>query len=201
MNGELAIARDLYQRSRATLRDLGHGVFAASTGLDLVRVEIHGGDLALAEREARVDYEFLAKIGETYALSTLAALLSRVVRDQGRDDEALDLSKIAEDATAADDIESQALWRSIRAPILARAGDMKQAEDLARTAVQLVLQTEAPNLKADALSELALVLRLCGKADEARQAIDAARALYSAKGNLISEARCGLWADTADTVV
>ena len=32
---------------------------------------------------------FSRAIGETYYLSTMAALLSRVVRDQGRDDEAL----------------------------------------------------------------------------------------------------------------
>jgi len=50
MNGQLGTARDLYRRGRAMLRDLGEGVYAASTGIDLARVELLGGDLAAAER-------------------------------------------------------------------------------------------------------------------------------------------------------
>src|SRR5262249_25882947 len=90
MNGELESARQLYQRGRATLRDLGSQVNAAAAGLDVARVEFLGGDLALAERELRADYALLADMGETYYLSTMAALLSRVLRDQGRDEEALE---------------------------------------------------------------------------------------------------------------
>jgi class 3 adenylate cyclase/tetratricopeptide (TPR) repeat protein len=198
MNGELAAARDLYRRARATLRDLGQGVFTAATGLDLARVELHDGDLAIAEREVRADYEFLAGRGETYYLSTMAALLSRVIRDQGRDAEALELSKIAEAATAKDDIESQALWRSVRAPIVARTGDMAAAESLARTALEFAGRTEAPVMQADTLAELAVVLHLAGKTAEARPIIGEAIALYAAKGNVVSAARAQTWAATLD---
>ena len=178
------------------LRELGQGVNAASTGIDLARVELLGGDLALAEREVRSDYDFLAKMGETYFLSTMAALLSRIVRDQGRDDEALVLSQAAEAATAADDMESQALWRAIRAPIVARTGNAELAEELARTALDLVQKTEALTLQADAWSELAYVLRANGKIDEARQAIAEAITLYRSKGNIVSAARAAVWAET-----
>ncbi len=200
MNGELGEARNLYRRGRAMLRDLGQGVYAAATGVDLARVELHGGDLSIVEREVRADYEFLAKMGETYYLSTIAALLARVVRDQGRDDEALALSRISEQATAADDIESQALWRSIRAPIVARAGNSALAEDLARTALEMVRRTEAPWLQADALSELASVLRIAGKAGEARHLIDEAITLYTAKGDVVSATRSMAWAGELDPV-
>lgn len=193
MNGELEVARSLYRRGRALLRDLGQGVFAASTGIDLALVELVGGDLVLAEQEVRADYEFLARMGETYYLSTMAALLSRLVRDQGRDDEALAFSRTAEQATAADDLDSQALWRAVRAPIVARRGDHALAEDLARTAVELVTRTEAPGLQADALAELAEVLKLAGKFDDARRANDQAIALYDAKGNIVLTARCQAW--------
>jgi class 3 adenylate cyclase/tetratricopeptide (TPR) repeat protein len=193
MNGELTAARDLCRRARVVLRDLGQGVFAASTGLDFARVELHGGDLVVAEREMREDYEFLAKAGETYVLSTMAALLSRVVRDQGRDEEALVLSKAAEDASAADDVESQALWRSTRAPILARAGDTARAEELAREALEFALRTEAPCMQADVLCELACVLRLTGKTDEAREVVARAISLYAAKGNVFSACRSKAW--------
>jgi class 3 adenylate cyclase/tetratricopeptide (TPR) repeat protein len=199
MNGELEAARELYRRARATLRDLGQGVFTAATGIDLASVELLGGDLAIAEREVRADYEFLAGMGETYYLSTLAALLSRVVRDQGRDDEALDISKIAEAATATDDVDSQALWRSIRAPIIARTGNIPLAESLARTALEFVRKTEAPVLQADTLSELASVLRLAGKTGQARQVIGEAIALYAAKGNLVAAAQARTWASKLDS--
>jgi class 3 adenylate cyclase/tetratricopeptide (TPR) repeat protein len=197
MNGELMAARELYGRGRAMLRDLGQGVNAASTGLDVARVELRAGNLAQAERDVRADHDFLAAVGETYFLSTMAALLARLVRDQGRDDEALELTKTAEAATATDDIESQALWRSIRAPVLARAGDLAQAEALSREALALVRTTEAPILQADALTERASVLRIAGKSAEAREAIEEAIALYAAKGDIVSAARCTDWAATA----
>ncbi|HEY9067386.1 MAG TPA: adenylate/guanylate cyclase domain-containing protein [Burkholderiaceae bacterium] len=197
MDAKLEEARTLYRRGRRLLRELGQGVSAASTGIDLARVELLGGDLALAEREVRSDYDFLARMGETYFLSTMAALLSRIVRDQGRDEEAMALSQAAEAATAADDVESQALWRAIRAPIVARAGNAALGEELARGALDLARKTEAPMLQADALSELAAVLRLRGRASEAHQAMNEAIELYVAKGNIVSATRAGL--TTPDT--
>ncbi len=144
MNGEFDKARALYRRGRGLLRELGQGVMRRLYRNRHLRVEMLAGDLAAAEREVMPDYEFLTRLGETYILSTMAAMLSRVVRDQGRDDEALVFSQIAEAATAADDIESQALWRSIRAPIVARAGNLAEAESLARAAVELSQKTDAP---------------------------------------------------------
>jgi ATP/maltotriose-dependent transcriptional regulator MalT len=96
--------------------------------------------------------------------------------------------------TAPDDVESQALWRSVMAPILARAGGLQQAEELARAALDLVRPTEAPVMKADGLCELASVQRLAGKLAEARSAIDEAIALYTAKGDTASARRCSAWA-------
>jgi class 3 adenylate cyclase/tetratricopeptide (TPR) repeat protein len=190
MNGELQEARKLYRKGRSALRDLGDGVFAASTGISLALVELLGGDLALAEREVRSDYEFLLKQGENYYLSTIAALLSRVLRDQGRDSEALELTRIAERNSTPDDVDSEALWRSVRAPIMARSGDQAGAEALAQSAVDLVRTTEALGLQADALFELASVLQLAGKGARADAAISEAAALYKAKGNVVALARC-----------
>ena len=194
MNGEFDQARALYRRGRGLLRELGRGLSAASTGIDVLLVELLAGDLAAAEREVMPDYEFLARTGETYIMSTMAALLSRVVRDQGRDDEALVFSRIAEAATVADDIDSLALWRAIRAPIIARAGNLAEAESLARSAVELSQQSDAPQMQADTLSELAAVLILAGRVDEARQTIDTAIATYQAKGDVVSAARATAWA-------
>jgi len=198
MNGELEAARSLYRRSRADLRDLGQGIYAAATGIDVARVELRGGNLAAACDELRVDYDFLAAKSETYFLSTIAALLSRMLRDLGRDEEALFYSNAAEQATADDDLESQALWRMIRAPILARTGKGAEAEALARAAVELTRRTEAPILQADALAELAAVLHTVGNAGEARESITQAMALYTTKGDVVSAARAAAWAHAVD---
>jgi len=194
MNGELQAARGLYVRSRTTLRDLGQGRLAASTGADLLRVELLGGDLLAAEREVRSDYDFLSKVGDTYTLSSLAALLAKALREQGRADEAIDLSRTAENLSAPDDIESQVLWRSVRAPLVAAAGDPSLAENLARTAVDLANGTESPMLKADAIAELATVLMTIGRPAEAIQTVNEAIALYAAKGNLVAGERWTNWA-------
>jgi hypothetical protein len=89
MNGDFDQARTLYRRGRAMLRELGQGLNAAANGIDVLQVELLAGDLASAEREVMADLAFLERAGETFYLSTMAALLSRVVRDQGRDEEAL----------------------------------------------------------------------------------------------------------------
>jgi tetratricopeptide (TPR) repeat protein len=196
MNDELGAARSLCRNARNLLRDLGEGVNAASAGIDVALVELLGGDLAFAEREVRVDIEFLSNAGETYYLSTMAALLSRLIRDQGRDDEALIWSKTAEQASAPDDVDSQALWRSVRAPIVARAGNLKLAEELARSACQIVKETEAPLLQADALTELAAVMRVAQRHGEAQQAAEAALTLYRTKGDVVSANRATAWLNT-----
>jgi class 3 adenylate cyclase/tetratricopeptide (TPR) repeat protein len=193
MNGELESARALYRRGRATLRDLGQGVHAASTGLDLALVELHGGDLAMAEREVRLDFDFLSSMGETYYLSAMAALLARLARDQGRYEEALEMSRVAESTTTADDILSQALWRAVRAPIVARTGRLTEAESMARAAVDMLRGTEALSLQADALFELAAVLLCTGRNSEAIEAASEAKTLYDRKGNLVFARRCAEW--------
>jgi ATP/maltotriose-dependent transcriptional regulator MalT len=194
MSGEFEQARATVRHGRALLRDLGQGVIAASTGLDLARVELLAGDFVGAEREVRADYEFLARRGETYFLATIAALLGRIIRTQSRDQEALELTIAAESAAAADDFDAQALWRSVRAPIIARVGDLDTAEALARAAIEFASRTEAPILQAETRSELAVVLEMAKRTDEALALIHDAIALYSGKGDVVSAARWESWA-------
>jgi len=189
MNGDFAKAREMCMRGRAVLRDLGQGVRAASASLDLAVVDLLAGDPAAAEREIRPDCELLEKMGETYFLSTMAAMLARAVREQGRDAEALELTGLAERSAADDDIDAQVLWRAVRAPILARAGALEEAEAMARAALDMARQTQVPDLHASALMEFATVMRLAGHVDAARLALDEAISIYVTKHDLVSERR------------
>jgi tetratricopeptide (TPR) repeat protein len=171
------------------LRDLGEGVRVASSGIHLGNVESHGGDLSIAEQQLRLDFEALDRMGERYHLPIIAGLLAKIIRDRGRDEEALPLLAMAEELTSANDTGSQAFWRSVRAPILARSGQLLKAEELAQSAVEMLRKTESPGLQADALGELTTVLVLAGKRDAALESIDEAISLYEAKGNLVSRNR------------
>jgi predicted ATPase/class 3 adenylate cyclase len=193
MNGDFGSARTLYRRARSLLQDLGQGVRVASTGADVMAVELLAGDLAVAEREARADYEFLERQGETYFLATMAAMLARVVRDQGRDDEALALTQTAEGFAGEDDLDAQVFWRSVRAPILARAGKGHEAETLAVAALELARKTEYLGLQADALFELAVVRQLNGSKQQARDTLAEACSAYRAKGDRVSLERAEEW--------
>jgi len=186
MNGEFDHAWSLCRQGRAMLRSLGDGVAAAQTAVDLARVALLSGDLAAAEAEVRADQAFLSASGEAYILSSVSGVLARLVRAQGRDDEALQFTRDAEAAAASDDVDAQVQWRAVRAPIVARQGDLVTAEALAREAVRLAADTDAPLLRAEAQADLADVLALAGRRDDAGQAYAEAATLWERKGDRVS---------------
>jgi ATP/maltotriose-dependent transcriptional regulator MalT len=189
MEGRFDQARVLYAESRATLEDLGGKVLAATTSLDSGPVELLAGDPVAAERELRHDYEILREMGERYFLSTTAALLAQAMCAQGRYDEAFELSRESEDATAPDDIESQVLWRCARGKVLARRGDHAEAESMVRHAKDLIMQTEEPDVQGHVCMDLAQVLHLQGRRSEERALLREALALYELKGNRVAAAK------------
>jgi len=187
MSGEFATGRRLYREAWSSFEELGAKLFAARTSLQSGVVEVLAGDLSAAERELRRDYETLEEMGERYLRPTVAANLALVLCQEGRFDEASELARVAEDIAADDDVESQALWRSAKALILARVGDPVAAETTARAAVELLRRTDALGQIADALAVHATVLGQHGDASERAQALNEAAALYARKGNVISE--------------
>ncbi len=69
------------------------------------------------------------------------------------------------------------------------------AEALAREATQLAHSAEAPLLQAEAHADLAEVLQLAGKLDDAREEFLQAAKLSGAKGDIVSAARAALRAE------
>jgi len=93
---------------------------------------------------------------------------------------------VAAETGSEDDRSTQALWRSARAKVLARQGDVDEALRLAREAVAIVAQTDWLNSRGDALLDLAEVLDFADRPDEAAPVIAEALGLYEQKGNVVS---------------
>jgi tetratricopeptide (TPR) repeat protein len=188
MQGDFEQARELYSRGRKILEEIGGTMIAASTTFNASDVETLAGDLAAAEEVLRRDYELLERLGEKYLRPTVAAYLGQVLSKQGRYDEAERFVDIAADVAAADDVVSQALWRSVRANVLAHGERFDEAVALAREAVGLLRETDGLSAQADALLALAEVLGRAGDQGAAEQVVREALALYEQKGNAIAAA-------------
>jgi tetratricopeptide repeat protein len=80
------------------------------------------------------------------------------------------------------------LIRQIRAKLLARRGDVLEAERLARDAVERGEPTDALDVKANSYRDLAIVLTAARKPDEALEALGEAQALYEQKGHTVGVA-------------
>ena len=188
MQGDFGEARHLVGRARATLEEIGGTLMAASTSLDSYAVEWLAGDLEAAERDLRRDYETLAALKETYLMPTVAGCLARMLCLQGRFDEADAFAGVAYEVAAPDDVSSQALWRTARAQVLAKAGDVDAGIALAGEAVELLRATDFLVTLGDALTELASVLEDGARDRDAAAALAEAVALYDRKGNFVAAA-------------
>jgi class 3 adenylate cyclase/tetratricopeptide (TPR) repeat protein len=154
MEGRFDDARALYREGRAAMEELAQGWFVAWTSLSAGRVEMLAGDHAAAERELRRGLELLEGMGERYLRSTVAALLARAVVEQDRLDEAESLTRQAEELAGADDVETQATWRAVRARVLSRAGARAEAAQLGSEVLELLLPTDSAVMKVEALGDL-----------------------------------------------
>jgi predicted ATPase/class 3 adenylate cyclase len=183
MRGDFGLARELLAEGRSTIEDAGLTLWAAVNAQEAYLVEMLAGTPGAAVDTLRESFATLDEGGERAFLSTIAAFLAHALHADGRDDEAERFSRESEDAAAPDDVISQVMWRTARAKIRARRGDFEGAESLAREAVLLGEPTDLVITRADALSDLAEVLALAGRREEALAAVDEAARLYERKGN------------------
>jgi tetratricopeptide (TPR) repeat protein len=73
--------------------------------------------------------------------------------------------------------------------VLARRGELEEAERLGREAVDIAERTDGLDWRADALVDLAEVLRLAGRPVDAAGSLEEALRLYEAKGVVPSAQR------------
>jgi tetratricopeptide (TPR) repeat protein len=181
LSGSFSEARELVARSRAMLEDLGLRARVARVAHEAWRVEMLAGDPESAEREIRRGYDLLVELGEKYLRSTLGGLLGQTLYDLGRIDEAAALALETRELAAADDVDTQSLWRCLQARLLARQGAVADAEALVREALAILAPTDAVLLQYGANLDLAEVLGNAGRHDEAEAAVRAALGLADLK--------------------
>ena len=99
------------------------------------------------------------------------------------------MCSVTASAAAEDDVQSQALWRSVRAKVLARRGDRTPALELAEAALAQLGATDAVVWQADARVDLAETRLLLGDAAGAEEAISDAVGLYRLKGSEVAAER------------
>jgi class 3 adenylate cyclase/predicted ATPase len=183
IRGRLEDADELAARAHTIMSDLGEWVWSFS--YDYATLCLWKGDPVAADREVRPAYESLQKIGEKSHFSALAQVLSRAVYLQGRYDEAEQLTKECEEAARPNNVESQIMWRSTRAKVLARRGELEAAERLGEEAVTIAGESDFVTTHAEALMDLAEVLQLAGRPEGAVACIRDAIGLFELKCNVL----------------
>jgi class 3 adenylate cyclase/tetratricopeptide (TPR) repeat protein len=186
MCGRFDEARRLLGQGRSLFEELGLKVWVAGMSLVSADVELLAGDAEAAERDLRVAYEALERMGDRGLLSAVAAQLGRALCAQERYDEAERFAQIGQELAHSDDVAAQMLWRTTRSKVLARRQHLEEAESLARQACEITEETDALNSQGLSLTTLAEVLLLAGREKEAAPLLGRALKLFEQKGNVVA---------------
>jgi class 3 adenylate cyclase/tetratricopeptide (TPR) repeat protein len=192
MQGHFDVAHGLVAKGRALAEELGlSGMVNTSVWQAASRIELLAGDGEAAERELRPACEYHEQVGEFGFLASFAPLLAEALYLQERDEEALLLTERwrADRLTVPEDADAHGHWRRVRAKVLARRGELDEAERLGREAVAIASATDVLDLQTVALADLGEVLRLVGRPRESQEALEEAVRLYEAKGNVVGAER------------
>jgi class 3 adenylate cyclase len=183
MQGDFDVARSLVGQARAVTDEFDLLFATAGSAQIEACVEMLSGGPEAAEEVLRQGYERLEQAGEKALLATTAAMLAQAIYAQGRYNEAQVYCDASREAAAVDDLSAQIVLRGVQATILARHGRTADATALGDEAVQLAAETDFLNYHADALVDLAEVLQLADRPEEAAAKLSAALQLYERKGN------------------
>jgi tetratricopeptide (TPR) repeat protein len=191
--GRFDEARAIIAEVRTQQAERGGGALLANlTAFESVWIELLAGDPAAAAAFGAEGCRLHEELGEQPFLAAAAGSLAQALYALDRLDEADAWAGRAADL--ARDAWAGMLWRQVRGKVLARRGEHAQAQRLAREAVAIADNSDRLDSQGDAYADLAEVLRLGGKPDEAAAALERALQRYERKGNVVSaeRARTGL---------
>ncbi len=184
MQGRFAEARMLVTEGGSMAANMGI-VPELSAKQEGALVELLAGDARAAAETARLAWDRLGAIGETGFRSTTGGILAEALAATGEDEQAEAILDQVSRLAQADDIDPQIRLRMLRARLLAKRGELAEAERLAREAVAIVDATDYIDLGGDAHLALGDVLAAAGRDDEAASELRAALERYERKGNLV----------------
>jgi class 3 adenylate cyclase/tetratricopeptide (TPR) repeat protein len=182
--GDFDQAREFARRCRDFFRDTGQGENFEFFAEVLCDIEMVAGEPAAAERFLREGYDALAIRGERPPF--FDAFLARAICGQGRWNDAEPHAEFA--AASATELGTP-LGQGSLARVRAHQGRVDEGESLAREAVALLAGTDFLIDRADVFTDLADVLLVAGRADEAADALEQALALYQQKGDIMTPVR------------
>jgi tetratricopeptide (TPR) repeat protein len=180
MLGRLDEAWPLAREASARWHEL-HGRHTSYVLADVARL---AGDDEAAASYLRRHCDMCEEHGQRALLSSFAPMLGRSLCALRRYDEAEPLARLGRELGSKQDVMTQMVWRQVQALVHASRGEHAEAEQLAREAVAISRKTDALELQGDGLCDLADVLLLAGRGEEAADAIKQAIALYERKRNL-----------------
>jgi len=190
MLGRFDEARAIAAGTRSELADRGSVIQrGAMTAILAIRVELLAGDHAAAAELGEEGCRLLEESGEKGFLSTAAGNLAQALFALDRLEEADAWAGRAAELGATEDAVTQMLWRQPRAKVLARRGQVEEAEVLAREAVAIGDATDMLDSQGEAYADLGDVLLLARKPEDAAAAFEQALERFERKGNLVSAGR------------
>jgi tetratricopeptide (TPR) repeat protein len=174
-------------RSDAIFEELGQTRRRIETAFRAGEAAMLAGDPTAAHIRLARAYRRVLLTNQRGYLASLAAAWAEPLVALGRWEQAERLTAVSRALAGVDDVNSQVRWRQIRARIVALRGDLDGAAALAREAVARARATDALNMRAGTLLDLAEICNLGGDADAARSAALEGAELYVQKGNLVGE--------------
>ena len=189
--GRFDEARAIIAHARAEQAERGGGTLLANlTAFESVWVELLAGDPVAAAEFGAEGCRLHEQLGNHYFLARAAATLAEALYALGRLEEAEAWAGRGEELESSSDNPSPEMdWRQVKAKVLARRGEHAEAQRLAREAVAAGDATDVLDAQGGAYADLAEVLQLAGKHDEAAAALEQALGRYERKGNLVSAQR------------
>jgi class 3 adenylate cyclase/tetratricopeptide (TPR) repeat protein len=183
-------AQGRFEESRALFDEHARGLIergsrASALGEAMVRgrFEMLAGELGRGLELLAPAWVELGEIGERGVRSTLGGVYANLLARSGRPDEADDVVDVVDDIGSPDDVLTVVAALAARAFAASARGEHDRAVELAREAVTTADGVEYLPQRHDAWMELGEVLLAAGRDDEAREALERARALAEQKGS------------------
>ena len=188
--GRFDEARSLLAEVRAELAERGGGIrLAVTIGHALVDLELLADDPAAAVELGEEGCRLFEELGEKNYQAYTAGKLAQALYALDQLDECEAWAGRAGELGASDDALAQMFSGQAKAKVLARRGELAEAEWLAHDAVAVGEETDMLDAQGDAYADLGEVLLLTGKPDEAAAALEQALERYERKGNIVSTRR------------